>query len=120
MDLEALYHQITAITEPMCARCVPPYHCCAPVGCGQAQCWARGEYGIELPVTSDNPLSTLPYLTKKGCTVAPHHRPLCSLWLCPEAEKLASDEYWDLKEQITKLEVERFKKGRNETKEVYA
>ena len=105
MDLVELYERITALTQPICARCVPPFHCCQPVGCGQATVWARSIYGVKLEYTSDNAISTLPYLTKSGCTVAPHHRPLCSLWLCPEGEAAAPDEYWDLKKQIMETEL---------------
>jgi len=71
-------------------------------------------YGVNLEHTSDVPFSTLPYLTRKGCTVAPHHRPLCSLWLCPQGEMSAPDEYWELKAQITEIEVEKFKQTKGD------
>jgi hypothetical protein len=116
MGLVELYGEITELTKPICAACDPPHHCCAPVGCGQAMCWARGVYGIDLERTSDNPLSAMPYLTKSGCSVAPIHRPLCSLWLCPQGEDRAPMRYWELKAEIMEIEVERFKLG----KEIYA
>ena len=105
-DLVDLYRKITALSQPICAKCVPPFHCCHPVGCGLATVWARRVYGVELEYTSDNAISTLPYLTKTGCTVAPHHRPLCSLWLCPEGELAAPPEYWELKKEIMEKEIE--------------
>ena len=107
MNLIDLYREITDISRPLCSTCTPPYHCCQPVGCGLATVWARRVYGVQLEYTSDNAISTLPYLTKTGCTVAPHHRPLCSLWLCPEAESRAPPEYWDIKAQIMKTEIEK-------------
>src|SRR5678816_4550463 len=96
MNIEELYQKITDLSQSICAKCVPPFHCCHPVGCAQAMVWARSKYDVQLEFTSDNAVSTLPYLTKHGCTVAPHHRPLCSLWLCPEGEQRAPDEYLSL------------------------
>ena len=101
----ALYREITDISQPLCAKCTPPFHCCQPVGCGLATVWARKMYGVKLEYTSDNAISALPYLTKSGCTVAPHHRPLCSLWLCPEGETAAPPEYWDIKAEIMAIEI---------------
>ncbi|MES2367133.1 MAG: hypothetical protein V4563_14750, partial [Pseudomonadota bacterium] len=62
---------------------------------------------VPLEFTSDNAISALPYLTKTGCTVAPHHRPLCSLWLCQEGEAAAPPEYWELKAKIMAIEIEK-------------
>jgi hypothetical protein len=107
VELVDLYQKITEISKPICATCIPPYHCCHPVGCGQAMVWARSVYGVQLEYTSDNAISTLPYLTKTGCTVAPHLRPLCSLWLCPEGEAVAPPEYWQLKAKIMGIEIEK-------------
>ena len=49
----------------------------------------------------------LPYLTKSGCTVAPHHRPVCSTYLCKDKER--PPRYQELMAEIAKLESERLK-----------
>ena len=58
-----------------------------------------------MELKSDAAVSAIPFLTKKGCTVEPYLRPLCSLWLCPEAEEKAPEKYWSLKAEIMASEI---------------
>jgi hypothetical protein len=52
--------------------------------------------------------SGLPYLADTGCTLAPHLRPACTGYLCPEALSAApvevQQEYHDIRGFIARLE----------------
>lgn len=99
-----LYREIVELTKPICSTCPQPYKCCEIAGCNQAKYWAK-TYGIDLVETNGK----LPFLTESGCTVAPHHRLLCSLWVCESRLKDLPPRYHELRAEIARLEAERVK-----------
>src|SRR4030095_5068887 len=128
VSLEDLYKQLSNLSNSICARCLPPYHCCIPHGCKQAEFWANHVYKIELPrrhaATMDAAKTngstpsigvepfidpTIPFLTNKGCILEPHHRPLCTNWLCEDALKVAPPEFFELRKQIVRADAERWR-----------
>jgi hypothetical protein len=101
MGLVDLYREMAELTHPLCARCDPPHHCCELAGCVQAMSWTTTMYDMRLPRL---PGTKLPFLSSAGCTVAPHHRSLCTTWLCRQALLLAPPRYFELQAQIAKAE----------------
>ncbi len=101
--LASAYAEIADITRAICATCDPPYHCCERAGCDQARSWAKHAYSVALAEGEGE----LPFLTETGCTVEPHLRPLCALFLCPDREPPLR--YLELKMEIVRLEAERWR-----------
>ena len=108
-----LYQQMYELTEPECAcSCRCPRSCCSPEYCEMAIEMARQYWDVDL-----EPLRTghdrLPFMGEKGCVVAPHLRPLCTLHTCdvgsfgvkvhPAPDPAWDKKYWRLRGQIDKL-----------------
>lgn len=111
--LIAAYEEISKLTRSLCdTKCKLAaldsqgcFRCCSPEYCNLAKQMARSMWDTELEPT-DHP--TLPFMGPKGCTIAPHLRPLCTLHLCCEFEVMVpsevSSQYWKLREEIDTLE----------------
>ena len=105
-----LYQQMADLTAPKCASsCRIPRSCCSIEYCQMA--WAEGKKdGVDYPVF-DGPV---PHLGPKGCVVAPHHRPLCTLHVCSIAalgfdpDKQFDEAYFDLREKIDQVELDQY------------
>lgn len=100
-----LYAELSALTNLLCAHCPTPYRCCEQAGCDNARNWADLVYNVKLQETNGR----LPYLTETGCTVAAHHRMLCTLWLCGDAQARAPVRYNELKAEIIAMEASRWR-----------
>jgi hypothetical protein len=101
--------EMAALTEPECSgkSCRVPHSCCAREHCEAAERFAKEEFGIELQKT-DHP--TLPYMGKKGCTVEPHLRIICTVHVCCIAnigthptDKSFDRKYYKLREKLDSL-----------------
>ena len=68
-------------TRKRCATCAIPYSCCEAGYCRDAIAYAKKEWGVTLKETGH---PTLPLMGPKGCVAAPHLRPQCTIWVCPE------------------------------------
>src|SRR5688572_16912475 len=77
--LELLYAEIAEIGRKHCAQCSPPFHCCSRTSCNHSRWWARTAWDVELQKQQDG---ELPFLAPSGCSVAPHLRPVCSVFVC--------------------------------------
>src|SRR4030095_16965866 len=106
VSLEDLYKQLSDLSNSICARCSPAYHCCIPHGCKQAEFWAKRVYDIDLKADWRQ---EIPFLTHKGCVVQPKLRPLCTNWLCEDALKVAPPEFFELRKQIVRADAERWR-----------
>lgn len=109
-DLIEAYDVLSDLTRPMCDACPTPqeHRCCYREACQMAQMVAEGLWGERLEPDGDQ----LPYLTAgKGCSAAPHLRPHCTAYVCPEALAQAcpedQQEYADLRAYIARLERQR-------------
>ena len=69
------------MTAPMCGACPLPYSCCEAQYCRDAMAYAAKHWGESLQPTGH---PTLPLMGPKGCTAAPHLRPKCTVFVCPE------------------------------------
>jgi hypothetical protein len=83
-QLPILYQQMADITKPFCdAGCAQfkgnQYRCCEKKYCELARRFAREHYEIELEDTGH----AIPFMGPRGCTVAPHLRPICTMHACP-------------------------------------
>ena len=106
-DAEGLveaYEVLSELTQPLCDACPKARgtRCCYTEACQIAQMVAQQNWGVSLG--DPNPL----FLTPTGCSVAPHHRPHCTGYLCPEALAGAPSEvrqeYHDIRAYIARLE----------------
>lgn len=78
--LITLYKAMYDLTVPECRySCLAPMTCCTPAACEFTERFAKEERGVILERT-DNP--KLPFMSKDGCTVAPHLRPHCTVHTC--------------------------------------
>jgi len=112
VSLEDLYKQLSNLSNSICARCTPAYHCCIPHGCKQAYFWTARVYKIELKTIYGDDVSAakeMPFLSPTGCTLEPHYRPLCTNWLCEEGMKVAPPEFFELRKQIVRADAERWR-----------
>jgi len=100
------YEVLAELTRPICDACpnAPdrPTRCCYPEACQITEMVAHSFWGVVLPP----PIPT--YLTPEGgCSVAPHLRPHCAGYVCPEALAAApaeaQQEYWELRAYIARL-----------------
>lgn len=103
-----LYRQMADHTRPECARCLIPHSCCASEYCDQVIEYAKVKWGVELLPTGH---PKLPLMGPKGCTAAPHLRPLCTVHTCAmnsigskPGDPKWTDEYFRLHDQIQQLE----------------
>jgi hypothetical protein len=82
MKLIQLFQQMSDHTKDRCGECKgvhPVTRCCQPEYCDMARDFAQDEFGVKLEPTGH---PTLPFMGEKGCVVAPHLRPLCTLHDC--------------------------------------
>ena len=107
MTLIALYREMADLTNAICRTCDPPFKCCSLIGCSRAKFWAEHVYKINLVKTNGR----LPFLTETGCTVAPHHRPICTMFFCPDKQEPVRIK--ELRAEIVKLEAQRWKTDQN-------
>ncbi len=106
-ELEKVAREMAEHTEPECANtCRAPRSCCSREYCEVARGYAKA-VGVEL-VETGHP--TLPFMGSTGCTVAPHHRPLCTVHTCEIGAfgKKRGDvewtrRYFDLRERFNQL-----------------
>lgn len=101
-ELVEAYEILGELTRPLCDACpnATGTRCCYPEACAIAKMMALG-WGEDLG--EPNPT----YLTPTGCSVAPHLRPHCTGYLCPEALAQASpevqEEYRAIRAYIARL-----------------
>ena len=82
--LIALYAELAAHTEPECAAaCARPFTCCEERYCALAIDFAREHWDVALQPTWHR---TLPLMGPRGCTAAPHLRPICTAHTCETNE----------------------------------
>jgi hypothetical protein len=118
--LVQLYQQMADLTAPECAgigpgSCRCPHSCCDAMACSITKGYAL-EQGVALPEYPPNPKGAF-YLSEKGCTVAPHLRPLCTIHTC-QINSLGfkpGDEKWTKKYFSLRNKIERLEWKRNET-----
>jgi hypothetical protein len=117
-----LYRQMYDLTEPECRlSCRCPQSCCSPEYCVAAIEHAREWWGVTLTETGH---PRLPLMGEKGCTAAPHLRPMCTIHTCdvgayafkmhPALDKKWDRKYWRLRNAIEALEVSLGKEARRE------
>lgn len=104
--LMELYAELSTLTNELCGQCTPPYHCCELAGCQRAAAWAKNVYGLTLERKNE---TETPFLTEQGCSVKPHHRLVCTIFLCREAQEKAPLRYQELRRDIAMMEAARFK-----------
>lgn len=103
-DLVEAYEILGELTRPLCDACPKAQgtRCCYPEACQIARMLAQQRWGVELG--EPNPT----YLGPEGCSVAPHLRPHCTGYLCPEALAQAppevQQEYREVRAYIARLE----------------
>jgi hypothetical protein len=78
--LVGLYAELVAHTKPECSgKCERPYSCCEEKYCAFAIAFAERNWNVALETTTH---AVLPLMGEKGCTAAPHLRPMCSAHTC--------------------------------------
>lgn len=107
-----LYQEMYELTRPECEKCRVPLSCCSGEYCAITLSYAEENWKISLPIT-DHP--ALPLMGPKGCTAAPHLRPICTVHTCDinclgfkrdDIDDSWSDKYYDLRSDIELLEIE--------------
>lgn len=100
--LKEAFNRLSEHTSSKCGSCMIPYRCCTKENCQATKELALTLFNIHLEETG----TTLPFLGENGCTVAPHHRPICTVHVCeahfgkdPEWD----EKYWDLREETSNL-----------------
>jgi hypothetical protein len=123
-QLPILYQKMADITSPLCASgqgecgqfCSRKSRCCERRYCLATAAFAKEKYGIDLVPTS-NP--DLPFMGERGCVVAPHLRPVCTLHVCTvswadkshiEHDEQKTADYYALRAEIL-AEAKRQNKG---------
>lgn len=113
-ELKQVYTDLANLTLEECKNCSRPYSCCSKDYCEFTLSYAKEEYGISLPLTTNK---SLPLMGLNGCTVEPYLRPLCTLHTCEiyaYGEKISNAQwtkkYFHLREKINKLEFQRKEK----------
>lgn len=101
-----LYNELSTLTNALCRECAIPFNCCEAAGCEQAKGWARAIHHV---ILQEHNRTETPYLTPYGCSVEPHHRPLCTFFLCPEAKTKAPPRYMELRAEIARMESDRWR-----------
>ena len=113
-EIEKAYADLAEHTLPVCRSCEPkPYNCCDAEFCENAARFAKEQYGITLRRTKH---PKLPFMGKRGCTVAPHLRPVCTVHTCDignlgfyPGEQKWSAKYYRLRARCDRLEAKRMK-----------
>lgn len=106
--LKVLMKEMAELTLPECRDvCIIPLSCCDKMYCEIALHYAKRTYNIELKPTSH---PTLPFMSKSGCIVEPHMRPMCTVHTCAVQSigwKINNNEwnetYWLLRNRIDDL-----------------
>jgi hypothetical protein len=105
-----LYREMADMTNPECAACPVPLSCCGKEYCDLTARFALKNWGVTLQPTGH---PTLPFMGPKGCTVAPHLRPICSVHTCAvnalggkPGDAAWTEKYFDLRERLNVLECE--------------
>ena len=100
---EELCQEMSAHTRPECDKCLAPYGCCNAIACLEAAAFAKEILGIELKV----PDKPVPFLTPTGCSLAPHLRPMCTVYTCSihsighkPGDDRWNEKYWQLRDAI--------------------
>lgn len=121
-EVKQLYEQIATLTKPRCANCVVghPYNCCSAFYCDFTDRFAK-HCGVELEASpdqiADSTGKVMKFMSKTGCIVEPYMRPLCSVHVCEGhligtcsdgCDETFNDEYWDLRQKVNELDLERF------------
>lgn len=107
--LVTLYAALSAHTEPECSgKCERPFSCCAEKYCGFAMVFAKEQWNVKLVPTSN---ALLPFMGSRGCTVAPHLRPMCTAHTCEvcahggkRGDEAWTSRYYELMDAISELE----------------
>jgi hypothetical protein len=84
--LKQLYEEIAKMTweevcKPFCTR--PGTKCCTNTWCNVTEDHAKKVWGIDLKPVAKEPKF---YDPRKGCTVEPYYRPICSTYVCDEVK----------------------------------
>lgn len=88
-------------SKQKCGQCINPFGCCRPEHCEETKRFALEMFGIELEETGHE---SIPFLGPDGCVVAPHLRPLCSVYVCEihlMADNDWTEKYWILREDAS-------------------
>jgi len=112
--LVELYAKIAEMTwedcQETCTR-QPRFSCCHDLFCRITVEYAHSIWGVNLQSTGH---LTLPLMGPKGCTAAPHFRPICAVHCCevipsepgPPIEGPWREKYQTLKHYLEALETE--------------
>lgn len=110
-ELIELYEKMYQHTFLVCkGKCKLPLSCCSPEYCAVAYDCAKDEWDTELKLTNHK---TLPLMGIDGCIASPHFRPMCTIHVCEingmgfTKDKKWDDIYFDLRERINELQVEK-------------
>jgi hypothetical protein len=107
-NLVVLYKKIADMTAPICSSgsCEKfrglKNHCCSREYCEVTRKFARERYGVRLAETGND---DLPFMGERGCVVAPHLRPVCSIHICDwtwASKSTAPKGYVELRQEIFK------------------
>jgi hypothetical protein len=106
-------------TEQSCRVWNQSKRCCDKMYCDMAIQIAKEDWNVDLTPAEDpveNHSGTITFLSKtKGCVVAPHFRPICTLHVCSinsvgiDKDTSFTNQYFDLREQIDEIELNEFK-----------
>ena len=109
--LKKLYQEMYELTITECVKCRAPLSCCSRDYCAITKEYAMDEWGVDLAeITMENNPKNLLFMSSRGCTVAPHLRPFCTLHTCDISgygflrDKDKNDRYFALREKINKYE----------------
>lgn len=118
--LVQLYQKMADLTAPECAgvgegSCKVPHSCCDKLACDITRDYAKRVYNVTLEEHPPFNHRGAYFLTDKGCTVAPHLRPLCTLHTCSinglgykhsngVIDTKWTQKYFTLRNQIERLE----------------
>lgn len=111
--LVVLYQKMADMTAPECASsCRVPHSCCDEFACSITKAIAKEEYGVDLKEYPANRKGAF-YLDSKGCTVAPHLRPHCTMHTCDinglgfkRGDEKWTKQYFKLRGTIERIENE--------------
>lgn len=110
--LIAFYKELSDLTRPLCSLCRVPFNCCSAEYCSLAKSWAKDRWNLDISSLAIKN-NKIPFLSKEGCLVAPHLRPICTLHHCQInslgffiGQKKLTNEYFSIREKIEELESE--------------
>lgn len=118
LKLVDLYNQMYQHTNRECANtCEKPHSCCDKMYCDWAKQHAKKHWNIDLQETEEYKAgkTKYPYMSEKGCTVAPHLRISCTLHTCAiykygfkPGDATWTQKYFDIRNQIEYFEMEKY------------